>query len=96
MTLDFSSTVNLPEHVTFYDQEALVARVADWIRWWVVAEHPAADFFAAMAFIEGVLFSGFFATLQHFKVKGLFPGITTLTSLSPETRASTPSSGASS
>jgi len=58
--------------------DPLVARVADWIRWWVVAEHPAADFFAAMAFIEGVLFSGLFATLQHFKVKGLFPGITTL------------------
>lgn len=58
--------------------DPLVARVADWIRWWVVAEHPAADFFAAMAFVEGVLFSGFFATLQHFKVKGLFPGITTL------------------
>jgi ribonucleotide reductase beta subunit family protein with ferritin-like domain len=56
----------------------LVAQVADWIRWWVVAEHPAADFFAAMAFVEGVLFSGFFATLQFFKTKGLFPGITTL------------------
>ena len=64
----FQSTANDP----------LVARVADWIRWWVVAEHPAADFFAAMAFIEGVLFSGFFATLQYFKVKGVFPGITTL------------------
>jgi ribonucleotide reductase beta subunit family protein with ferritin-like domain len=58
--------------------DPLVARVADWIRWWVVAEHPAADFFAAMAFIEGVLFSGFFAVLQFFKVRALFPGITTL------------------
>ena len=58
--------------------DPLVGRVADWVRWWVVAEHPAADFFAAMAFIEGVLFSGFFATLQHFRVRNLFPGITAL------------------
>ncbi len=59
-------------------EDPLVARAADWVRWWVAAEHPVADFFAAMAFIEGVLFSGFFAALQYFKLKGVFPGITTL------------------
>jgi ribonucleotide reductase beta subunit family protein with ferritin-like domain len=55
-----------------------VGRMADWARWWVLAEHPAADVFAAMAFLEGVLFSGFFAALQHYKVRGLFPGVTGL------------------
>lgn len=56
----------------------VVARMADWVRWWILAEHPAADIFAAMAFLEGVLFSGFFATLQHYKVQNLFPGVTGL------------------
>jgi ribonucleotide reductase beta subunit family protein with ferritin-like domain len=56
----------------------VVARMADWVRWWIVAEHPAADVFAVMAFLEGVLFSGFFATLQYFKVRNLFPGVTSL------------------
>lgn len=56
----------------------VVARMADWVRWWILAEHPAADVFAAMAFLEGVLFSGFFATLQHYKVQNLFPGVTGL------------------
>jgi ribonucleotide reductase beta subunit family protein with ferritin-like domain len=56
----------------------VVARMADWVRWWTLAEHPAADVFAVMAFLEGVLFSGFFATLQHYKVKNLFPGVTSL------------------
>lgn len=59
-------------------EDVNVARVADWIRWWVIAEHPSADFFAAMAFIEGALFSGFFAAIQFFKNKNVFPGITTL------------------
>lgn len=54
----------------------LVRRVADWVRFWIIAKHPAADIFAAMAFIEGVLFSGLFAAVQHFKVKALFPTVT--------------------
>ncbi len=58
--------------------DPLVARVGDWVRWWVIAEHPVADFFAAMAFVEGVLCSGMFAALQHFKAKGVFPGVTAL------------------
>lgn len=59
-------------------ESPLVARAADWIRAWVAYEHPAADFFAAMAFVEGVLFSGFFAAIQHFKEKNVFPGVTQL------------------
>ncbi|GFR91551.1 ribonucleoside-diphosphate reductase small chain [Elysia marginata] len=56
----------------------VVALMADWVRWWILAEHPAADVFIVMAFLEGVLFSGFFATLQHYKLQNLFPGVTSL------------------
>lgn len=56
----------------------VVGRMADWVRWWTLGAHPAADLFAAMAFIEGALFSGFFATLQHYKTRNLFPGVTQL------------------
>ena len=56
----------------------VVGRMADWVRWWIHGDHPAADVFAAMAFLEGALFSGFFATLQHYKARNLFPGITSL------------------
>lgn len=56
----------------------IVSQMADWVRWWTIAEHPAADIFTTMAFLEGVLFSGFFATLQHYKVQNLFPGITSM------------------
>jgi ribonucleotide reductase beta subunit family protein with ferritin-like domain len=55
-----------------------VSRMADWVRWWTMAEHTAADLFAAMSFIEGVMFSGFFAALQYFKTENKFPGITSL------------------
>ncbi len=55
-----------------------VGRMADWVRWWVLGDHPAADLFAAMAFIEGVMFSGFFAALHHYRAANLFPGITGL------------------
>mgnify|MGYP000058938100 CR=1 FL=1 len=57
---------------------ALVGRMADWVRWWVLGRHAAADLFAAMAFIEGVMFSGFFAALHHYRGANLFPGITGL------------------
>ena len=53
-----------------------VGRMADWVRWWVLGRHSAADLFAAMAFIEGVMFSGFFAALHHYRAANLFPGIT--------------------
>lgn len=56
----------------------VVARMADWVRWWILAEHPAADIFMAMAFLEGVLFSGFFAAIQHYRVENLFPGVTSM------------------
>lgn len=53
-----------------------VGRMADWVRWWIAAEHPAADVFTAMAFLEGVLFSSFFATIQHYKAGNKFRGMT--------------------
>jgi ribonucleotide reductase beta subunit family protein with ferritin-like domain len=56
----------------------VVGRMADWVRWWIRGEHAAADVFAAMAFLEGVLFSGFFAVLQHYKTRNLFGGVTQL------------------
>lgn len=55
-----------------------VGRMADWIRWWVYGDHPVADLTLVLAFTEGVLFSGFFAALHHFRTRNLFPGITGL------------------
>jgi ribonucleoside-diphosphate reductase subunit M2 len=55
-----------------------VARMRDWVRWWILAEHPGADFVAVMANLEGVLFSGFFAVIQFFKTRNLFHGITSM------------------
>ena len=40
-----------------------------------------AGFVAAMALIEGAMFQSFFAALQFFKVRGLFPGVVTLNEL---------------
>lgn len=53
-----------------------VGRVADWVRWWVYGDHSVADLTLVLAFIEGVLFSGFFAALHHFRTRNLFPGVT--------------------
>lgn len=55
-----------------------VGAMADWVRWWIVGDHPTADLMVAMAFMEGVLFSGFFAILQFFKSRNLFAGVTRL------------------
>jgi ribonucleotide reductase beta subunit family protein with ferritin-like domain len=58
-----------------------VAHMAAWVRWWTGRPHAPADLVAAMAFIEGALFSGFFAAIHHFRRAGeglgsTFPGIT--------------------
>ncbi len=58
-----------------------VGKMADWMRWWAVADHPTADQITAMAFAEGVLFSGFFAALQYFRTKNKFPGLTAMNEL---------------
>lgn len=55
-----------------------VGRMADWVRWWIVNDLCAADVFTFMAALEGILFSGFFASLQYFKTKNLFSGVTEL------------------
>jgi ribonucleoside-diphosphate reductase subunit M2 len=56
----------------------VVARMADWVRWWIHGRHRAADVVTALALLEGALFSGFFAALQYFKTLNLFPGVTGL------------------
>lgn len=53
-----------------------VRRMADWIRFWTQIWHPAADVYTAFAFVEGQMFSGFFAALQYYKTRNLFPGLT--------------------
>lgn len=52
-----------------------VASTADWVRWWIKADNSPGDFFAMMAFTEGVLFSGFFAALQYFSTLQRLPGV---------------------
>ena len=59
----------------------IVARIADWVRWWTIGDHPAADVFAAMGQIEGCIFSGQFAVLQHYKERNVLAGLTTLNEL---------------
>ena len=61
--------------------DPLVARTADWVRWWVITEHPIADFIAFMALTEGDSFSGQFSTLQYFKTQNILPGVTSLNEL---------------
>jgi ribonucleotide reductase beta subunit family protein with ferritin-like domain len=55
-----------------------IARIKDWVTWWSISEHCAADIFSMMACLEGVLFSGFFAAIQHYKTQNLFNGVTTI------------------
>ena len=55
-----------------------VGAMADWVRWWIVGSHPTADLIVMMAFLEGGLFSGFFSSIQFFKSRNLFEGITLL------------------
>ncbi len=55
-----------------------VARMGDLVRFHAQARQPAADLFLAMAFIEGVMFSGFFAALHHYRASNKFPGIVAL------------------
>ena len=58
-----------------------VGAMADWVRWWIVGSHPTADLVVMMAFLEGGLFSGFFSSIQFFKSRNLFEGITILNEL---------------
>lgn len=58
-----------------------VGRMVDWVRFWCTKRHRMADVFTAMAFIEGAMFQSFFAAIQFFKTKNLFPGVTTLNEL---------------
>jgi ribonucleoside-diphosphate reductase beta chain len=55
-----------------------VGAMADWVRWWIVGSHPTADLVVMMAFLEGGLFSGFFSSIQFFKSRNLFEGVTLL------------------
>lgn len=68
-------------HAEVFDAMAAsphVGRMADWVRWWSVGLHADGDVFAAMACVEGVMFSGFFAALQYFKSLNVLPGMTAL------------------
>lgn len=55
-----------------------VGAMADWVRWWIIGSHPTADLVIMMAFLEGVLFSGFFSSIQFFKSRNLLKGMTLL------------------
>jgi ribonucleoside-diphosphate reductase subunit M2 len=55
-----------------------VGAMSDWVRWWIVGDHPTADLVVMMAFLEGGIFSGFFSSIQFFKSRNLFEGMTLL------------------
>ena len=60
-------------------RDPAVGRLADWVRWWTCTEHSTPDCFLFMAFLEGVVFSGFFAGIQYFKdANNRFPSVTQL------------------
>lgn len=74
--------IPLAEQAAVFDavrRDPNVRRMADWVRFWAERDDaPPADVLVVMAFLEGVLFSGFFAAIQYFKTKNVLPGVTML------------------